>query len=314
MNVFNYNIPIEIGYTLLIIFFILLACSSVFWMISLRRKSDAVTELIIRTNSWWKMAVGIAIVIIAPPIVGTLILAYVSFVALREMLSIGRFRSTDRRALFLAYFAIPVQYYLAYNNYYDQFLYFIPLVMFIGLAVVLVFTGDTTRIGRSMSVIPTMLVLTVYFISHMVLFFHIEVPGFNAGGGGLIIYLIMLTSMNDVFQFTWGKLFGKRKILPRISPNKTWAGFVGGVLTTSCLSVLLKFLTPLDTMEAFISGLIIAITGFLGDSIISAVKRDLDLKDTDDLIPGHGGAMDRLDSIVITTPIFYHVLIFFIHH
>ena len=186
--------------------------------------------------------------------------------------------------------------------------------MFISVSVILVLTGETNRIGRSMAIIPTTLMLTVYMPSHMVLLYHVSVPGFTVGAGGLIIFLIMITAFNDIFQFTWGKLLGKRKILPKISPNKTWVGFIGGVFTSGVLGGALSFLTPLDYINCFYIGLSLSIIGFIGDSIISAVKRDLKIKDTDDLIPGHGGAMDRLDSIVLTTPTFYYLLIFFIEN
>lgn len=275
-------------------------------------KKTLLTELIVRVNSWWKIVIGVTLVITCPPIIGTIIIAYVSFVSLREMFSIGRMRSSDRTAMFLAYLSIPVQYYLAYQNYYEQFLYFIPLIMFISIAIVLVLSGQTERVGRSMSVIPTMLMLTVYMLSHLVLFFNFNSPTFPVGGYGLIIFIIMITAFNDVFQFTWGKLLGKHKILPSVSPNKTWEGFIGGILTTSVLAFGLKFLTPLNSYEALVTGLIIGIVGFLGDSLISAIKRDLNLKDTDDLIPGHGGALDRLDSIILTAPVFYHLLRYFI--
>jgi phosphatidate cytidylyltransferase len=314
MNILGRDISIEIIYVLAIIFGVLIVCSVSFWAIARTRSTPLIKELIVRTRSWWYMAIGIAVVVTTPPIIGTVLIGYVSFVALREMLSIARFRTADRTAMFAAYFAIPVQFYLAYHLYYYQFLYFIPLIMFIGLPFILVMTGKTSMIGRSMSLIPTILLLTVYMISHIVLLFHVEVPGFDVGPGGLVIYLIMCTAFNDVFQFTWGKLLGKRKILPNVSPNKTWEGFIGGVLTTACLGYFLRFLTPLSGQEAFITGLAIGIMGFVGDSVVSAIKRDLEIKDTDDLIPGHGGAMDRLDSIVITAPVFYHFLRYFIEH
>jgi phosphatidate cytidylyltransferase len=186
--------------------------------------------------------------------------------------------------------------------------------MFISIPLILVLTGKTTRIGRSMCFIPTELMLTVYMISHIALLYNVEVPGFEVGPGGLILYLLALTSFNDIFQYIWGKLLGKRKIIPRVSPNKTWAGFIGGILTTAGLAVLIRFLTPLTLPEAFIMGFCLGIMGFMGDAVMSAIKRDLELKDTDDLIPGHGGAMDRLDSIVITAPVFYYLLTYMISH
>ena len=314
MDIFGYYIPIELLFILCAVFGVLIICSSIFGIISLKNKSDSISELVIRTNSWWKMAIGITVVATTPAIIGTIVLAYVVFVALREMLSIIPLRTADRTVLVASYIAIPIQFYLAYKNYYYLFQIFIPLVMFISVSVILVLTGETNRIGRSMAIIPTTLMLTVYMPSHMVLLFHVSVPGFTVGAGGLIIFLIMITAFNDIFQFTWGKLLGKRKILPRISPNKTWVGFIGGVFTSGVLGGALSFLTPLDYINCFYIGLSLSIIGFIGDSIISAVKRDLKIKDTDDLIPGHGGAMDRLDSIVLTTPTFYHLLIFFIEN
>ena len=314
MDIFGYYIPIELIFILCAVFGVLIICSSIFGIISRKNKSDSISELVVRTNSWWKMAIGITVVATAPAIIGTIVLAYLVFVALREMLSIIPLRTADRTVLVASYIAIPIQFYLAYKNYYYLFQIFIPLVMFISVSVILVLTGETNRIGRSMAIIPTTLMLTVYMPSHMVLLFHVSVPGFTVGAGGLIIFLIMITAFNDIFQFTWGKLLGKRKILPRISPNKTWVGFIGGVFTSGVLGGALSFLTPLDYINCFYIGLSLSIIGFIGDSIISAVKRDLKIKDTDDLIPGHGGAMDRLDSIVLTTPTFYHLLIFFIEN
>ena len=129
MRILNYFVPIEIVYILVIIFSVLSISSLVFWLISLKKKSAFLTELITRVNSWWKITIGVAIVIVAPAYIGTILLAYISFVALRELFSIGRIRSSDRVALMVAYFSIPVQYYLAYNYYFEPFLYFIPLVM-----------------------------------------------------------------------------------------------------------------------------------------------------------------------------------------
>ena len=117
--------------------------------------------------------------------------------------------------------------------------------------------------------------------------------------------------MNDVFQFVWGKLLGKHKILPKVSPNKTWEGFIGGVLSTTVLGFVLKFLTPCTTTQIIIISFLTANAGFIGDVIISSVKRDLHLKDTSTAIPGHGGVLDRIDSLVVAAPVFFHLVYFF---
>lgn len=312
MILFGRHIPIEVVITIALIFAVVGIVSLVLYILSIKKPSDNITELIAKTKSWFFIAIGLSVVITTPPWIGTCIIAFISFVALREILSIGVFREADRTALFAAYFTIPIQYWLAYSNHYTQFLYFIPFCAYVGIAFLLVMTGKTARIGRSMSLIPSVLLLTVYMLSHVILLFNLEIPNFSIGAGGLIIYLVVLTSFNDVFQFTWGKLFGKRKILPSISPNKTVVGFLGGVLTTGALAYSIHFLTPLTPLQSLIMGVAIGVAGFVGDALISAIKRDLGIKDTDNLIPGHGGALDRLDSILITAPVYYHLLNYFI--
>lgn len=312
MTIYDYHIPKELLVAFSIIFSVLIACSVTFRIWHYRTKKDFQKELIVRVNSWWKIVVGVALVTLGPKWLGVILIAYVSFVALREMMSIGRLRSSDRLAMLFCYLAIPVQYYLIYLGNLYGFLIFIPLIMFATIAIVLVLTGDTELIGRSMSVLPAMLMLTVFFLSHLAFLYNVPTAPNTAGSGGLILYLVGLTAFNDVFQFTCGKLFGKRKILPKISPNKTWEGFIGGILLTATTAWAIQRLTPLNGWQSFVMGLSIGIVGFLGDVLISAIKRDLKLKDTSDLIPGHGGAMDRLDSIVFTAPLFFHLLLLFL--
>ncbi|MEJ2575054.1 MAG: phosphatidate cytidylyltransferase, partial [Gammaproteobacteria bacterium] len=130
----------------------------------------------------------------------------------------------------------------------------------------------------------------------------------------LVLYLVFLTQFNDVMQYTWGKLFGRHKIIPKVSPNKTWQGFGGGVLTTAVLAALLgPWLTPLSIPQAILAGLIIGAGGFVGDVIISALKRDIGVKDSGSLLPGHGGLLDRLDSLLYTAPLFFH-FVYYLHY
>lgn len=104
-----------------------------------------------------------------------------------------------------------------------------------------------------------------------------------------------------------GKAFGKHKIIPKVSPSKTWEGFIGGVIGTTLLTVLVApFLTPFSHLEAAFAGFVLAIAGFFGDVTMSAVKRDMGIKDTSSLIPGHGGVLDRFDSLIFTAPLFFH--------
>jgi phosphatidate cytidylyltransferase len=119
-----------------------------------------------------------------------------------------------------------------------------------------------------------------------------------------------MTQFNDVLQYVWGKLIGKRPIIPKVSPNKTWEGFLGGVVSTTFIAtfVTAPLLTPLSFYYGLIAGLIISVSGFIGDVVISSVKRDLEIKDSGYLIPGHGGILDRFDSLIFTAPLFFHYI------
>jgi len=127
----------------------------------------------------------------------------------------------------------------------------------------------------------------------------------------MLLCILILTVFNDYAQFLFGKSLGKHKIIPKVSPNKTWEGFIGGVIATTIMALfLVPYLTPSSIVLAGGAGFVIAVTGFLGDVTMSAIKRDIGVKDTSSLLPGHGGILDRLDSLVFTAPLFFHYTVF----
>ncbi len=130
-------------------------------------------------------------------------------------------------------------------------------------------------------------------------------------GRTLVLFLVFITEISDVFQYVWGKVLGRHKILPTVSPNKTWEGFLGGVATAAVLGILLRFLTPFGPVEAFVVSLLVTIAGFCGGAVMSAVKRDVGVKDFGALIPGHGGMIDRVDSLCYAAPVFFHYVQYF---
>jgi phosphatidate cytidylyltransferase len=150
----------------------------------------------------------------------------------------------------------------------------------------------------------------VFGISHIAYLLVLpEASNPNAGGPGLVLFLVFLTQFNDVAQYLWGKTLGRHKIIPKVSPNKTWEGFLGAVATTTLLSLLLSgWLTPMSWRVAIAAGLLISIAGFVGDVTISALKRDIGLKDSGSMLPGHGGILDRIDSLTYTAPLFFHFI------
>jgi phosphatidate cytidylyltransferase len=266
-------------------------------------------ELKSRTQSWWLMAALFIGAVFIDYRISFFGLAFLSFAAFRELYSVLGFRDSDRRAIFWGLLAIPVQYYLAWIAWYGAFIIFIPVVMFLLIPLRMVLRGETRGITRSMAQLQWILMLSVFGISHLAYLLSLpELPGFDAGGRGLLMFLIFLTEINDVMQFVWGKLLGRRKIVPRISPNKTWEGFIGGVLGTVAIGWLLRFLTPLSTGQVLLVSALVAVAGFSGDIVVSAIKRDKGIKDMGDTIPGHGGIFDRIDSLSYTAPAFFHIV------
>jgi phosphatidate cytidylyltransferase len=239
--------------------------------------------------------------------------AITSFLAFKEYISIIPTRPTDRRALFWAYLSIPIQYLLIAQGHFVLSLIFIPIYLFLFLPVRLILSGDTVNFLRSLSFFHWGLMTMVFCIAHGVMFFIPCSRPFSIDQRILtILYLITLTEANDIAQFISGKLLGKRKILPKISPGKTWAGFVGGVIFSTAFGALVgPKMTPLTGWLAALSGFVIGVSGFLGDVTFSAMKRDLKIKDTSLMLPGHGGIIDRIDSLTFTTPIFFHFFNYF---
>lgn len=294
-----------------IIIFSLLTIASLLFFIWGRLKPEAnLNELKSRTNSWWLMVVFFVCSALLDREITFPAIGLLSFIAFRELYSILGFRDSDRRAIFWAFIAIPIQYYLAYIGWYMLFIIFIPVYMFLFIPVRLVIIGETKGIIKSMASIQWALMLTVFGISHLAYFLALptDIPNFKNGGQGLLLFLVFVTEINDVLQFIWGKLLGKHKITPSVSPNKTWEGFIGAVISTTILGYFLGFLTPLLDWQVVLASFIIACTGFFGDIVMSAVKRDLGVKDTGTSIPGHGGILDRLDSLTYTAPIFFHLV------
>lgn len=265
-------------------------------------------ELDQRTQSWWIMTFIFITALILGRKVSLCFMAFISFLALKEYFSIIPTRRVDRRVLFWAYISIVIQYYLVSIDWYQMFIIFIPVFAFLFLPFRLELTGETKGFLKSIGTVQWGMMLLVFNFSHMAYILVLpEAHQDYYAGPGLLFYFVFLTQFNDVMQYVWGKSFGKDKIIPQISPNKTIIGFIGGVVSTTLLSTILyKYLTLLDFKNAVFAGLLLSCSGFIGDITISAIKRDLQIKDTSQTIPGHGGILDRIDSLTYAAPLFFH--------
>lgn len=293
---------------------LLIVATGVIYAIPRFRPGTDASELKDRIKSWWLM-IGVFTVAMLLNETGSLFfMAFVSFLALKEYLSMIPTRRADRRVLALAYLAIPLQYLWIGMPWYGMFIIFIPVYMFLLIPAAMAISGETRGYLRAAGTIHWGLMTCVFAISHAAAL--LTLPGETtpsiAGGAGLLLYLMFLTEGNDVAQYIWGKMFGRRKAVPTVSPNKTVEGLLGGVATTTVFAVILApLLTPIGFAGSIAAGLLIGFAGFLGDTSISAIKRDIGVKDSSSLIPGHGGILDRIDSLTFTAPLFFHFIRYF---
>lgn len=292
---------------------ILIIASTIVALLTRRHPEKSYLELSQRINSWWIIVGIFAAAMLLSRTTSIVFFAFVSFLALKEYFSLIPTRRADRRVLFWAYAAIPIQYFWVHMEWYGMFIIFIPVYLFLFLPMRMVIIGETNDFLRAAGTLHWGLMTMVFSISHAA--FLLVLPDDRnpvAGGAGLIIFLVFLTQFNDVAQYVWGKLTGRHKIIPKVSPNKTWEGFLGGLGTTVLLAfILAPHLTPLTPLESLGAGAIISLSGFIGDVTISALKRDIGVKDSGSLLPGHGGILDRIDSLTYTAPLFFHFLHYF---
>ncbi|MBF0531875.1 MAG: phosphatidate cytidylyltransferase [Candidatus Omnitrophica bacterium] len=296
----------------LMIFCVLLLSSALIEFLSRHIISFNITELKDRVRAWWIMAFFFFAAVVVNRSITIIFFALLSFMVFKEFVTILDTRRADHRALFWAFLCIPAQYYFVSIGWYGMFIIFIPVYMFLFIPIRLVLTEEPKGFLSSTSAIQWGLMAFVFGLSHLA--FLSKMPAINSGrvnGATLLLFLVIATEMNDVFQYLWGKAVGRRKIIPGVSPKKTSEGFWGGVITTTLCSLFLRFLTPFNVEETLFFGFIIGVLGFFGDVVMSAIKRDVGIKDFSNFIPGHGGALDRADSLCYTAPIFFHLVRYF---
>lgn len=304
----------EIIIVLIGILLLLIVSSITAFILTKTKPEKDFSEINLRIKSWWMMATVFVFALLINHNISLIFLAFLCFLALKEYLSLIPTHRAHRQILFWAYLAIPIQFYWIYIGWYGMFIIFIPVYMFLFLPIRMLLIGENKGFLRTMGSVHWGLMLMVFGLSHLA--YLLVLPGTTganaASGTGLVLYIVILTQCNDVAQFMWGKMLGKHKVIPRVSPNKTWEGLIGGIVTTMGLALLLApLLTPLTLWSTLFTGFAIALAGFIGDVNISSLKRDLGIKDSGQTIPGHGGILDRVDSLTYTAPLFLHFIRYF---
>lgn len=282
------------------------------WRLTGERHDALVENLNSRVAAWWVMVAVLAVAFLAGRAGVTILFAFCSFAALREFLTLTSTRRADHRAMAAAFFIVlPLHYVLIWIGWYGLYSIFIPVYAFLFLPILSALRGDPVDFLGRIAETQWALMISVFCLSHVPALLYLEIPGFDGGNVLLIAFLVFVVQFSDVMQYVWGKLLGRRRVAPDLSPSKTFEGFLGGVLTASLAGGGLWWMTPFSFLQAGLLSLVITAMGALGGLVMSAIKRDRGVKDWGDLIPGHGGFLDRLDSVIFAAPIFFHLVRYF---
>lgn len=270
--------------------------------------NPVIENLNARIAAWWGMVVLLSLAFLAGRPGVVILFAILSFSALREFLTLTAKARADHWALAGAFFVVlPVQYWLIGIDWYGLYSIFIPVYAFLLMPVLSALRGETKGYLTRVAETQWALMICVYCVSHVPALLSLSIPGYEGRSVILIAWLIFTVQLSDVMQYVWGKLIGRRKVAPQLSPSKTWEGLIGGTLTASAAGAALWWMTPFSLAQAAGMALAVTLMGFFGGLVMSAIKRDKGVKDWGHLIAGHGGFLDRLDSVVFAAPIFFHL-------
>jgi phosphatidate cytidylyltransferase len=298
------------------IFALLLVASIIGFVLKKTVKGDLEQEVVLnlnaRINAWWVMIIIFFLAMATGGMGSVVLFGLTSFLALREYITLTPTHRADHRALFWALFIItPLQYVLIAVQNYGLAIIMIPVYAYLFVPIRNVIAGDCRDFLARSAKIQWGLMVCVYFVSYAPALLLLHVPGREGQNGKLLYFLVCVAQMSDVLQYVFGKCFGRHKIAPSISPNKTIEGFIGGVIGAVLIGTGLSWITPFNMWQAALMSLAIALMGFYGGLVMSAIKRDRGVKDYGTAIPGHGGIMDRIDSLCFAAPVFFHLTRYF---
>ncbi len=284
----------------------------------LKRRLDAginpaiVEQFHLRVRTWWLMCTVLAAAFIVGRVSTVVLFGLISFWSLREFITLTPTRPGDHRALFWVFFVItPLQYVLVGLEQYGLYSVLIPVFGFLFITARVSFSGDPKRFLERTAKIQAGLMICVYCLSFA--------PALLSLTGSadqpldenprLLFYFVLIVQFADIAQYAWGKLLGQRVIAAEVSAGRTWEGFLGGIASATLLGTVLWWsVPPLTPWQAAGLSALTAAAGLAGGMTMSAIKRDRGVKDYGTLVVGHGGVLDRIDSICFAAPVFYYAV------
>lgn len=260
-----------------------------------------------RVESWWAMVILFALALIIGPLGIVILVGFAAFAALREFTTYSHKDQADHLALALGFYVVlPAQFFFVYMDWPGLFTVFIPVYVFLLLPVVSVLRGRTAGFLARVTKMQWGLMICVYALSHLPALMWLHVGGQEERMVLLIAFLVVVVQSADLVDFFLGRRFGRNRIVPGLSP-RTWEGAGLSLVFAAGLGAGLYWITPFGPLEAAGMAVVASATGACGALVLTAIKKDAGVRDWSHLIPGQGGFLDQLDSVIFAAPIFFHL-------
>ncbi len=301
---------------------VLLGAATLAVRILQRRTDSAINPAILETSrrrvlAWWILFSTLAAALFLGKAATVVLFWLIAFWALREFITLTPTRPGDHRALFWVFFVFtPLQFVLVGMEQYELYSIVIPVYAFLFIPARIAMTGDHKRFLERSAKIQAGLLICVYCLSYApaLLTLHSTDAEKPLNTTGLLLFFILMVQLSDVLQYAWAQIPSRHVIVPSISPGRTWEGLLGGTISAALLGAVFCWATPFRFYLAAGLSAVIALMGFAGGLTMSAIKRDRGVKDYGTLVEGHGGVLDRIDSICFAAPVFFHLTFWLLPH
>lgn len=271
------------------------------------RPHPTVETYLTRVHSWWAMTILTTLALLSGPGGVVVLFAFCSFAALREFLTLTTKTRADHWSLVAAFYMIlPAQYILIWQGQTGVWTVLIPVYAFLLLPILSALRGADEKFLARISETQWALMTCVYCASHVPALITLEIDGYGQRVVLLIAFLVVVVQLADLADYFIGRRIGKHKIAPQISP-RSWEGFGAAAVTAALLGLSLSWITPFGPAWAAVLAVTAFAVGAGGSLVLRAIKRDLGVKDWGHLIPGQGGLIDQMDSVIFAAPIFFHL-------
>lgn len=309
----NLSVTEQVGLLFIVLFGLLSLVTIVSFSRTLREQTEEELERQLRfrldLRAVWSGSLAFWVAWISGPVGATLLFALVSFLAMREFITLTHTRRADHRSLLLAFFGIlPMQFALAGAQSLNLFMVFIPVYMFLAIPVMSAFGDDPQRFLERTAKIQWGVMVCIYGMSHAPALLLLTFPGYADRGAFLVFYLVAVVAMAYIAQEAASRRLRRRPVARHIDRSFSWRAWLIGILAGGLVGGLLYWATPFKPGQAIVMGVISGGCGTLGDFVMNALKRDAGVRHWGGKasVTGAVGLLDRVAPLCFAAPVFFH--------